>query len=66
MRTDDIMGRAAELGLEVDNCEGHAEKVDGVTSPGEPAKKRSKLRSKFNQGERQAGRLTQRRRGTTG
>ena len=39
MGTDDIMGIAVELFLEVDNGEGHAEKVDGIASPGQPARK---------------------------
>lgn len=38
--TDNVMGRAVELRLKVDEGERHAEKVQGVTSPGQPAKNR--------------------------
>ena len=38
-RTDDVMSRAVELLLEVDDGEGHAEKVDRVASPGQPSMK---------------------------
>ena len=31
--TDDVVGGAVELGLEVHDGERHAEKVDGVASP---------------------------------
>ena len=54
--TDDIMSRAVELRLEVDDGERHAEKVQGVASPGQPAKNGSKLRSKLNQPRRGAKR----------
>lgn len=37
--TDNIMGRTAELVLEVDDGERHAEKVDRVASPSQPSKK---------------------------
>ena len=34
--TNDVMGRAIELGLQVHDGERHAEKVDGVASPSQP------------------------------
>ena len=34
--TDDVVRRPIELFLQVDDCERHAEKVDGVASPRQP------------------------------
>lgn len=67
-RTDDVMSRTVELFLEVDDGEGHAEKVDRVASPGQPSKERDRgLRSKFNQPwQCQAFLPTQRKRDPTG
>ena len=38
--TDDVVGGSVELFLQVDDGERHAEKVDGVASPGQPAAER--------------------------
>ena len=57
--TDDVMRRPIKLFLQVDDGERHAEKVDGVASPSQPAAEKSPLRSKFNHPWRcQAGRST--------
>jgi len=68
-RTDDVMSRPVELFLEVDDGEGHAEKVDRVASPGQPSSEERDrgLRSKFNRPRRcQAFLPTQRKRDPTG
>jgi len=62
--TDDVMGRPIKLFLQVDDGERHAEKVDGVASPGQPAAGKRKSRSKFNHSWQRQGR-TQRGRDPT-
>jgi len=54
--TDDVVRGPIKLFLQVDDGERHAEKVDGVASPGQPAAEKSTSRSKFNRSwQRQGG-----------